>query len=328
MAQKPIFHETISVQEFASTYYFYQEGQQHVRITQTPKPKSKKGWRKKAEEDSLVAEDPDAYFVHKPYVSFHLPPFTLRRGGSKNAPPICLIHEYGLWRRWKLQFGDHIAAAVDPRGVIGWDNRTNVDNSVNDDYALKGYKVRSWRLWGESGKQYHREVNRRQRDGLDSGDDPFSHQPVRAQESIILSWTSPFSRRTRWYQFTYAGVELCWKGTRRIPEGQKWTRRLMPIHHLKLIAKLPGDGVTEVVLAQFFCSFAGGEFGNLVIRDTEIAEIFRRDEMPELKQEKGRSLTRIHEMIIATSLCMVLGEFEKRKVTIELLIEMACSAAG
>ncbi|KAB8238571.1 uncharacterized protein BDW43DRAFT_119688 [Aspergillus alliaceus] len=324
--EKPYLRETGSAQELTSTYYFYRE-EEHVQITQAPKPKPRRRWRRQ-KEASLLPEDPNGYIIHTPYVSFHQPPQTLRRGGSKTAPPICLIHNYGLWRRWKVQFGDRIADAIDPRGVVGWGCRTNPDNSVEDDCALKGYRVRSWRLWAESGKRYHKEVNAKRKEGVYSEDDLFPHQPVQADEAISLNWTRPFSRRTRWYQFQYGGVELCWKGTRSLPEGRKWARRLMPIHHLKLTAKSPGDGGSEVVLAQFFCSFDWSEYGDLVILDEEVSRVFQCDVLSDdvgLYEKKGGVLDRIHEVIIATSWCMVLGEFRKRKATIELLIEIACA---
>lgn len=45
-----------------------------------------------------------AYYLHSPCLWFHEPPQTLRFGGDKNAPVICLIEGCFFWRTWKLGF--------------------------------------------------------------------------------------------------------------------------------------------------------------------------------------------------------------------------------
>ncbi|KAF2460411.1 hypothetical protein BDY21DRAFT_369429 [Lineolata rhizophorae] len=105
---------------------------------------------------------PDGYFVHRPHVSFHHPPRVLRRGTEKRSsgPPFCLVHNSFLWRQWQLQFGAAIEApgVVDPRGTVG--REAGGVASPRDDFELRGYGVRSWRLWNETGKEYHREYNK------------------------------------------------------------------------------------------------------------------------------------------------------------------------
>ncbi|KAF7587035.1 hypothetical protein BBP40_007831 [Aspergillus hancockii] len=325
MAQKPSLQETVSPTDITSTYYFY-HGEAHTLITHTPKPKRKKGQSKKAATQSLLEAGTIAYFVHKPYLSFHSPPRTLRRGGFKDGQPICLIQSSVFWKRWKLQFGDGIANAIDPRGVIGWRHRSKFDNTLDDNHAIKGYKVRSWRLWGESGRQYHREVNAKRKEGTYCEVDSAVRQPVRAEEAISLTWASPFSKQTRWYRFKYADIDLCWKGTRSLPNDKKWAKRLMSIHHLKLTANPPGGELGETVLAQFLCSPESGQCGSLVIFDAKVRKVFQNEKMSlymDTQQDSGNPLGKIHDVIIATALCMIIGEFQKRKITIELLFEIA-----
>jgi hypothetical protein len=55
-----------------------------------------------------------------------------------------------FWRSWNLQFRPDLKDIIDPRGVVKWEHNSNPNNTaLNDDRALKGYKVRTWRLWGE-----------------------------------------------------------------------------------------------------------------------------------------------------------------------------------
>ncbi|KAJ5520959.1 hypothetical protein N7463_001412 [Penicillium fimorum] len=65
-----------------------------------------------------------------------------------------------------IQFGDNLKDVIDLRGVVKWECRSNPNNTnFNDDRALKGYRVRTWKAWGESGKDYHRQVNARRKVG-------------------------------------------------------------------------------------------------------------------------------------------------------------------
>ncbi|KAF1991835.1 hypothetical protein K402DRAFT_388378 [Aulographum hederae CBS 113979] len=97
------------------------------------------------------------YYLHQPCLSFHDPPRILRRGNSKHSTPICIINNSFLWKRWKLQFGTQLAneGVIDPRGVVS----KQYALKSNDEFGVKGYGVRSWRMFGESGKDYHRKVN-------------------------------------------------------------------------------------------------------------------------------------------------------------------------
>lgn len=44
------------------------------------------------------------YYLHSPCLWFHEPPQTLRFGGDKNAPVVCLIEGSFFWRTWRLGF--------------------------------------------------------------------------------------------------------------------------------------------------------------------------------------------------------------------------------
>ncbi|GFF62377.1 hypothetical protein IFM60648_00610 [Aspergillus lentulus] len=321
------------VKALSSTYYIYRERNDHMLITTTQQPKTQKARRKKQKEDPSSIHDPNGYFVHRPYRSFARPPRTLRSGASKDGRTICLIHSYAGWRRWRLQFGRDLGDAIDPRGVVQWQRRTNADNSVKTDGDLKGYRVRSWRLWGESGKAYHREVNRKRKQGEWTEDDSRGHQPLRVTEACLLTWTAPFSKRTREYAFSYEGVDFVWKGTKDLPEDCKLARRLMPVHHLKLVAMLPAkvaDEEEEVVVGYFICSAEEDEYGSLVIEDAKICQILGIDEMPEdmeLARTKGATPARMHDMIMATAVCMVIGEWQKRKTAVSVLFALIFAGA-
>ncbi|RHZ52474.1 hypothetical protein CDV55_101831 [Aspergillus turcosus] len=320
-----------SPQDHFSIYYIYRERNNHMLITTTKQPNNRKERRKRAKEDPSSIQDPNGYFVHKPYLSFADPPRTLRCGASKAGRTICLIHSYGGWRRWRLQFGRDLGDAIDPRGVVRWQSRTNADNSVEADCDLEGYRVHSWRLWGESGKRYHREVNVKRKQGLSTEDDPTNYRPLKATEACLLTWSAPFSRQTREYAFRYEGVDFVWKGTRDLPGDRKLARRLMPVHHLKLVAMVPGkvadeaEEAEEVVVAYFVCSAEEGEYGTLTIQDSKLCQVLGINEMPHdmaLARTEGASPARVHDTIMATAVCMIIGEWEKRKVVVSVIFAL------
>lgn len=319
--------------DHSSIYYIYRERNDHMLITTTQQPKTQKQRRKKQKEDLSKIQDPNGYFVHRPYLSFARPPRTLRSGASRDGRTICLIHSYAGWRRWRLQFGRDLGEAIDPRGVVQWQRRSNADNSVKADGDLKGYRVRSWRLWGESGKAYHREANSKREQGMWTEDDPAGYRPLRATEACWLTWTAPFSRRTREYAFSYEGVDFVWKGTKNLPEECKLARRLMPVHHLKLVAILPAklaEEAEEVVVGYFICSAEADEYGTLVIENSKICDILGIDKMPEdmeLARVKGTRPAKMHDMIMATAVCMIIGEWQKRKTAVGVLFGLLFAGA-
>lgn len=164
--------EAISKRHRLSIWHFYHKGDEHISIIPFLNPRKELGSNKKRH-DKLAARYPksrdrtdesNSYFVHHPTLLFHNTPRTLRRGNRKNGAPICLIKCGAVWRNWTIQFGGNLKDVIDPRGVVKWECRSNPNNTtLNDDHALKGCKVHTWRGWGESGETYHRQVNARRK---------------------------------------------------------------------------------------------------------------------------------------------------------------------
>jgi hypothetical protein len=340
--------ETLS-EHNPSIWHIYHKGDRHMSITPFLNPKKEFGFNKKrhekptAEDSKSQKDDESNYFIHHPTLIFHNPPRTLRRG-NKNGTPICLIKCGTFWRNWTIQFGD-LKDVIDPRGVVKWECRSNTNNTVNNDRALKGYKVRSWRVWGESGKEYHRQVNSRRKEkakfvhdtpemeitkdekqGLDSQTEwpssPYSEtpQPAVAEEAIRLNWSSPFSLSPRRYTFEYANIKFSWEGTRDVHSTRraKW---IMPFCHLKLIARVPGIE-RDVLVGQYTASFATRKFGELWIFDSVVAKLlYGHSSWTKQAADSERDVreTRLYELIMTTAICMIIGERGKRNTLLALL---------
>ncbi|PKY07108.1 hypothetical protein P168DRAFT_287602 [Aspergillus campestris IBT 28561] len=350
----PGFQELLDSQHHLTTYHLYHDGPGHILISPEKQSKDKRKVGKlnttKDAGDTTTTHPQGSFYMHRPFLSFHNAPRTLRHGSAKTGAPICIMNDSPLWGRWNLQFGEEeLAQALDPRGVVAWQSRSNANNSRdNDDTALKGYKVRRWRLWGESGKAYHREVNAARkhdkpvlhRQSSDKGssaascteDEGETHDAVRAAYTSSLKWVSPISSRTRWYQLTYDGIDLVWKGTRDLRRGQTMRQCFMPFHHLKLVARLPplfvGDRDSEVLLAQYSSSWGSEKHGSLVILDEVVSRIFDRgrslSESSGLRGAKRADhLERVYQLILTTALCMIVGEGQKRGILLALLALIA-----
>ncbi|KAJ4983957.1 hypothetical protein SVAN01_10578 [Stagonosporopsis vannaccii] len=301
----------------------------------------------------------DSYFLHTPYLSFHLPPSVLYIGNDRYAPskPVALVHTGCFWRSYKIQLGPSLSlpGVIDPRGVVSWRHNGGSKNALKDDDTngggrlLKGYKVRGWRLWGEDGKRYVHGIRDKRKAG-EVFDDPDEYQlgkqeKVRADEVVFLTWTRPLSRQTRLYTFRFQGIEFQWKGTGTVSEGRKcgWMLRFC---HLKLVARVPFDvkgehvGVQEVCLGKYTSSIAAEKSGTLEMFDYAVVS-FVEQWMPNLleeevsgteksedgddelgKEDKNVKLKQsmLYQAIIATLLCMASAEKEKRHTIIDLLI--------
>ncbi|KZN84570.1 hypothetical protein EN45_087110 [Penicillium chrysogenum] len=365
----PTLNEALSKRHHLSIWHVYHKGDEHITITPFVNPKKEFGLNKRSHK-KLAAEYPqtpdrnnesNSYFVHHPTLLFHNAPRTLRRGNKKTGTPVCLIKCGTFWLNWKIQFGDNLKDVIDPRGVVKWECRSNPNNTtLNDDRALKGYKVRTWRVWGESGKRYHRQVNARRKEkktaesmdsdpvqmeeanehgkhdlsysqGQDHSPPSYSAalqtvpQPAVAEEAVSLNWTSPLSLKTRRYSFEYANIKFFWKGTRDVHPDKQWAKWLMPFHHLKLIARLPGVGSEDVLIGQYTPSFAYRKFGELWIFDSVVAKLLGEEGSSALTghgvvdEVRDIRKTRLHELIMATAMCMIIGEAQKREILIALL---------
>ncbi|KAI9753364.1 MAG: hypothetical protein M4579_005189 [Chaenotheca gracillima] len=256
--------------------------------------------------DTRTATSP--YFVHRPYLSFHLPPYTLRRGGHKAAPTICLFHPSFFWRHYDITFADELARedVIDPRGVV----REDFGARDGENHGIKGYKVRSWRLWGETGKQYHRDVNKERKDRetdksvekaslQDDEQDvsPNSNEarkpiagPIEPNELLRLTWKSPF-RSPREYHFNFRGIDFYWKGTATVKD-EKVAGIALAFCHLKLVALLPSKSsasdeksnlnktLEEVCLAKYTSLVARRKSGRLEVYDGQLNKIVREHLSP------------------------------------------------
>ncbi|KAH7083229.1 hypothetical protein BKA63DRAFT_502518 [Paraphoma chrysanthemicola] len=324
-----------------------------------PKPKEQKAKRKEKKERKalgipLVDPDDNAFFLHRPYLAFHIPPRVLYAGNSKHgSKPAVLIHEGCFWKEYKLQLGPSIAkpGVIDPRGVVAWRHNGGDKKALKaDDRKLKGYKVRTWRLWGENGKDYVHSVKNNRNAGEGPDPDVLDHddtKPERADEVVYLKWTSPLSRQTRRYHFQYAGIDFFWKGTGTVKE----TRRcggLLRFNHLKLVAQIPSVGDEkredhpEVCLGKYTCSVACSKNGTLDLFDTAILRLVeeyapsmllqdpfddqaQEDQASTEDSEHSKLLTMkrstLYQVIVATATCMIITEKEKRHTLLDFLLQ-------
>ncbi|KAF2178360.1 hypothetical protein K469DRAFT_676094 [Zopfia rhizophila CBS 207.26] len=365
-----------------STYHVYHKRESHRLISPTidrskerfwgpttKESKEKRKARKEAEsikkdtsgkipEDAKSAVDQEggSFFLHTPYLAFHDPPRVLYVGNSKHCVPAVLIHSSFLWRTWKLQFGRSLATpgVLDPRGVVCWQHNGGDKQALKaDDRKLKGYKVRTWRLWGETGKSYVHDVTANRKAGTGPDPDIIDQKmsPVSADEVVYLKWTSPFSRDTRRYHFQYAGIDFYWKGTGTVKESRTCGFCLR-YNHLKLVARLPmyheikQESATqpEVCLGKYTCSIAARKSGKIELYEGAIWHLMaeympaalsdlnldaqgekeENGEGTQLAQVQSVKRTRLYHVIVSTAMCMMIGEKQKRE-TIRQILEAAVS---
>jgi hypothetical protein len=247
-------------------YYIYhrKDQKQHFILSPEPDPvlekrfprmkalrqkrQEEKEYEKARAEGAQQPPEEDGYFVHKPIIGFHHPPRTLRRGVHKSGTPVCLIYNSSFWRRWRLLFGDGLSVpgVIDPRGAVSY--RHHTPQRDRGELDLKGYKVRGWRMWGETGKDYVRQVNRKRKTARLEDHDirrqvdhiSITGERAKAEEAVYLDWNSPFSRNTRRYSFKYAGIDFYWKGTGSVKETRA-CGIFIRYNHLKLVARVPID---------------------------------------------------------------------------------------
>ncbi|KAF2471854.1 uncharacterized protein BDR25DRAFT_342461 [Lindgomyces ingoldianus] len=388
--------------ELRSTYHIYHEKESHKcistsvdstkerRFGPTIKECKEKRRRKREAEGKVPSPSPSAaddgsFFLHTPYLAFHDPPRVLYIGNSKHSHPAVLIHTSLFWRTWKIQLGPSIATpgVLDPRGVVCWRHNGGDRKALKaDDRKLKGYKVRTWRLWGETGKRYVHGVKAARKAGVspdpdnieEASRDPIvpavlekdtmpntiavkePHVPARADEVVYLKWTSPLSRDPRRYHFHYAGIDFFWKGTGTVRESRRCGAWLH-FNHLKLVARLPvprdeklddPSPQPEVCLGKYTSSIAAKKHGILELYDGAIWRLLSEyvpaslpqthvqghirkaggdrepDEEELLEQVHGTKKTTLYQVIVATAMCMIIGEKQKRE-TIRQIIELAAS---
>jgi hypothetical protein len=365
--------ETSPGAERRSTFHIYQKHKCHKCISPTIDPlkerrlgptiAQRKAQRKENKERTnsglpLIDPDEHAFFLHRPYLAFHVPPHVLYMGNSKrNAKPVVLIHEGCFWREYKLQLGLSISkpGALDPRGVVSWRHNGGDRKALKaDDRRLKGYKVRTWRLWGETGKEYVHTVKAHREAGEGLDPDVLLERPAEAAEAeevVYLRWMNPLSRHTRCYYFRYAGIDLYWKGTGKVKE-ERLGGFLLRFNHLKLIARLPPGTKnekekehTEVVLGTYRSSVAKMKNGTLEFVDAAILRLIdehvpleiRRSLLKETANmqednEAARILrmktSTMYQVFVATAMCMIKAEKEKRHTLVDLILNAAEQGGG
>lgn len=314
--------EVLSSRNSLSEYYVHLESAENICLSPFLDPNARDG-----------VDESNSFFLHHPSLLFGNPPRTLRRGHSRDGEPICLIHNTTFWRKWKVQFRSNLGDIMDPRGLLKWEHRSRPDNKTGDnDLALRGYKVRSWRVWGESGGEYHRSVNARRRVLLEDGmEEKSTFEPACAEESVKLKWSSPLTNVRR-YDFSYAGIDFFWEGTRDIAADDTWARLFLPFHHLKLVGRIAGQ--EDVYVGEFVAGFSVGTFGRLWIFDSQLAKLLEDSRRTELTMDKefhklhdleadgnydDIRTTRLFDLVMATSMCMVMGEWQKRMSVMILL---------
>ncbi|KAG9187398.1 hypothetical protein G6011_05269 [Alternaria panax] len=345
-----------------STFHVYEKHECHKRISPVLDPalerrsgptiKQQTARRKEGKErqdDGLprVEPDDDAFFLHRPYLAFHVPPRVLYTGSSKyTAQPVILIHEGSFWKEYKLQLLSSVPSVIDPRGVVGWRHNGDDDKKAlkPDDHKLKGYKVQTWRLWGETGKGYVHSVKatRKTGEGLDPDvikePDTSLGEPVTADEVVYLRWKKPLSRHTRCYHFHYGGIDFFWKGTGSVRE-LRTCGLLLRFNHLKLVAQLPlnvekKEQPDEVCLGTYTSSVACRKNGTLEFFDAAILRLvddhapFTLSGIEEELEEEDADTAKIslmkrstlYRVFVATAMCMIRSEKEKRHTLLGLLV--------
>ncbi|KAJ4371182.1 hypothetical protein N0V83_004398 [Neocucurbitaria cava] len=356
-----------------STFHIYQENDRHKCVSPTTitskerrsgptlkELRAERKQRKQRKSSGLppVVPDDNAFFLHRPYLAFHVPPSVLYSGNSQWGAPAVLIHEGCFWREYKLQLGPSIAKPVvlDPRGVVSWRHNGGDRKSLKaDDKKLKGYKVRTWRLWGESGKAYVHSVKESRKSGAGYDPDILREpgfkpvKPVEAEEVVYLRWMSPLSRHTRRYHFRYSDIDFYWKGTGTIKES-RMCGLFLRFNHLKLVARLPSighgedEGQPEICLGKYTSSIACQKSGSLEFFDAAIlrfiegyapklrvrkslhqADAQKEDEASKVSRLKKSTL---YQVLVATGLCMIISEKEKRHTLRDLLLAAADGAGG
>ncbi|CAO2655767.1 Nn.00g045700.m01.CDS01 [Neocucurbitaria sp. VM-36] len=359
--------------ETRSTFHIYQKKECHKCISPTtdhskerwsgPTLKEQRAKRKERKERKTsgltpVKPDDNAFFLHKPYLAFHRPPRVLYVGNSKWETPAVLIHENCFWREYKLQLGPSIAMSdvLDPRGVVSWRHNGGDRKTLKkNDKKLKGYKVRTWRLWGETGAAYVHSVKESRKSGTGFDPDVLEEpgfkpiRPVEAEEAVYLRWMNPLSRHTRRYHFRYAGIDFYWKGTGTVKES-RMCGLFLHFNHLKLVARLPSKAIgedetqPEICLGKFTSSIADKKSGSLDFFDVAILRFVERytpkllarrphDQLHAQIEDEPSKISRLkksalYQVFVATGMCMIISEKEKRHTLLGILAAFAEGAGG
>ncbi|KAI4685838.1 uncharacterized protein J4E88_003675 [Alternaria novae-zelandiae] len=320
--------------EAKSIFHIYEKHKCHKSITPVLDPtlerrsgstiKEQKATRKEKKERrdaGLPSVEPDdnAFFLHRPYLAFHVPPRVLYTGNSRHTAQLAiLIHEGCFWKEYKLQLLSSTAGILDPRGVVPWRHNGGDKKALKGNHhKLKGYKVRTWRVWGETGKEYVRSVKDIRKTGEGQDPDVITttngklEEPATADEVVMSALTSSGKERVH-------------------------SENLLPVTEEKK------EGQAEVCLGVYTSSVASRKSGTLEFFDTVILRLINEN-APEmlLRNEEGAEeeeaestrilrmeRSRIYQVFVATAMCMIKSEKEKRHTLLDLLVNVAEGGAG
>ncbi|KAF2642689.1 hypothetical protein P280DRAFT_548122 [Massarina eburnea CBS 473.64] len=342
-----------------TTYHIYKHKEMNMQVTRTLNFGKESHWssakreikksQQEAKKKGILIEDnkktrKEAFYLHTPCLAFHKPPNILYSGPDESVGhPVVLIHGNGFWTTYKLQYGKALAedGVIDPRGVVSWKHNGGEKWDLrNDDKRLKGYKVRNWRLIGETGKEYVKDVIEKRKAGIRSDPDVVDLDAVeraKADGVVYLKWQSPFSRQTRQYHFSFGGMEFYWKGTGAVKKN-KWCGMFVRYNHLKLIVCIPNTAKEpeEVCLALYKSTVTGEKCGRLELFDAAILSLYEGYVEPREASKLENVYKRmglmkrsaLYRIIMATALCMIGAEKEKRKLLGMILLAVAEGGAG
>lgn len=313
-------------------------------------------------------DESSSYFIHKPFHWFHHPPRTLRLGATNHGPVLCLVYNSWFWRRWKLQFGVGLSgeAVVDPRGAVSWHRHsTNNEDPSPKRYDSPSQSLRAGsskpqrhdplakRIEHDTTEKLHSSVPASpSKPGVQVQPPPLPPTPPTAPEATSLTWTSPFSSTPRRYHFRHAGLDFHWKGTGAVQE-RRARGPFVRFNHLKLVVALPPGpdpdpaARTELCLARYTSALACGKAGVLELHEAPILRLLRKlgeagggtalgardddDGHAAPAPAVGAAAVRcagLYDMIVATAVCMVVGEWQKRGWLKRVLQLVASEASG
>lgn len=295
------------------------------------------------------------YFLHQPTLYGHCPPYTLRHGGNKRAPVAALLHNSCGWRCWHIEFGECLKeeGVIDGRGVVN----ARFGTEKGRDGTLRGYEVRKRRWWGESGKEWFKEHKKLMESSasVEEKVEAEEMEKVKPEEVVKLRWVAPLSR-AREYQFDWRGFKFAWKGTGQVHSRMKIWRPFMMFHHLKLVVIVPGKAMdggkqtesSELVLAMYTSAVSKRKAGRLEVFQEAIEAFLSNNVLPNSKAlhitehltekppmdqhpnlaEVTKTQQRLDDVVMATALSMVIGEFEKRQTIISIILAAADGAGN
>lgn len=297
----------------------------------------KEDWRCGGGLPAEEEEEEEGYFWHKPFgcgkkrESSTTPRDsrgkkvrTVRKGVSKEGSTVLAeVPKNWGWKKWRIVWDDAEERGVEALQRAERDWEIELARTVDEDAMRK-----TWL--------------RRERDGRDVTE---------------LVWYKVFSKKLRQYDFSIGHLDFRWKGTSTVTGTGFW-RGWLRYNHLKLVVRVPladhpkdiaicDSGFREVVLAKYTSSTKYMKAGALEMFDDVINHVWREYVLPMERQERNRrekekedgsfkygrnpatvKETRFWDALVATGMCMVVGEWQKRETCRQILAALASGAGG